>query len=326
MFVTENIFTDEQNNDEYRNCKYFILFCNTYKVVGGFRTQRELEEKLDEIIKEGVRVQQYTFFWFIRKKEGIKINIALYIRVSTQEQAKEGISLATQEDLLRKYCSLYKHNIVGVYKDDGYSAKNMNRPALINLIKDIKEGQINSILVWKLSRISRNVIDLLTLLKEFEKYNVQFISYSEQFDTNSPVGKLLITVLASVAEFERETISDNVRVALNYRASLGKPTATQVLGYERSKEKLIVIPSEANLVKKIFSEYIECNNYSEVARRLNSEGYKGKRGKLFKANQIRTIIKNPLYISINRWNTKEIVSNHEKIIDEEIFRQANSKK
>lgn len=258
--------------------------------------------------------------------EGSEIMIvALYIRVSTQEQAREGISLAAQEKLLRDYCKLYKYGIYNIYIDDGYSAKNMNRPALQNLISDIKNKKIESVLVWKLSRISRSVIDLLTLLKEFEKYNVQFISYSEQFDTNTAVGKLLITVLASVAEFERETISDNVKTALNYRASLGKPTATQVLGYKRYEEKLFVIDKEAELIKEIFLEYLDCLNYSEVARRLNAKGYVGKRGKKFKANQIKTIIKNPLYVGINRWNKKEIVSDHEKIIDKEIFKQANGK-
>lgn len=251
--------------------------------------------------------------------------VGLYIRVSTQEQAREGISLAAQEDLLREYCKVYQYNIYKVYIDDGYSAKNMNRPALQELLEDIRQNKFNSVLVWKLSRISRNVIDLLSLLKEFEKYDVRFISYSEQFDTNTAVGKLLITVLASVAEFERETIADNVKTALNYRASLGKPTATQVLGYIRTEEKLILVPEEAVVINLIFKEYIDCFNYSEVARRLNAMGYRGKRGKLFKCNQIRTIIRNPLYIGINRWNKKEIRSNHEKIISNNIFAQANKK-
>lgn len=248
---------------------------------------------------------------------------ALYVRVSTQEQAKEGISLAAQEDILREYCVLHNYEIFKVYIDDGYSAKNINRPALTNLINDLKDNQFDFVIVWKLSRISRSVIDLLSLLKEFEKYNVQFVSYNEQFDTGTSVGKLLLTVIASVAEFERETIADNVKAALNYRASLGKPTATQVLGYSRADDKLVIIPKEAELIKQIFNEYIRCSNYSEVARILNKKGYKGKRGKLFKCNQIKTIIKNPLYIGVNRWNKKEIISNHEKIIDEDIFYKAN---
>lgn len=251
--------------------------------------------------------------------------VALYIRVSTQEQAKEGISLAAQENLLREYCKILNYDIYKVYIDDGYSAKNMNRPALKEMIEDIENYQFDSVMVWKLSRISRNVFDLLFLLKEFDKYNVKFISYSEQFDTNTAVGKLLLTVLASVAEFERETISDNVKTALTYRANLGKPTATQVLGYARIEEKLIVIPSESKIVQEIFMEYLECRNYSEVARRMNKRGYTGKRGKHFRCNQIKIIITNPVYIGINRWDKKEIVSFHEKIIDGETFKKANHK-
>ena len=102
-------------------------------------------------------------------------------------------------------------------------------------------------------------------------YGVKFVSYSEQFDTNTSVGKLLLTVLASVAEFERETIADNVKTALTYRANLGKPTATQVLGYLRHEEILTIIPTEAKLVQEIFREYIDCYNYSEVARRMNKK-------------------------------------------------------
>lgn len=251
--------------------------------------------------------------------------VALYIRVSTQEQAREGISLAAQENLLKEYCNVLKHDIYRVYMDDGYSAKNMNRPALKMMISDMKEHQFDSVMVWKLSRISRSVFDLLTLLKEFERYDVKFVSYSEQFDTNSAVGKLLLTVLASVAEFERETIADNVKTALTYRANLGKPTATQVLGYLRHEDILTIIPTEAKLVQEIFKEYIDCFNYSEVARRMNRKGYRGKRGKEFCCSQIKIIITNPIYIGINRWDKKEILSYHKKIIDEEIFKKANRK-
>lgn len=250
--------------------------------------------------------------------------VALYIRVSTQEQAREGTSLAAQENLLREYCNMLKYDIYQVYMDDGYSAKNMNRPALKAMIEDMKNHQFDSVMVWKLSRISRSVFDLLTLLKEFDKYNVKFVSYSEQFDTNTAVGKLLLTVLASVAEFERETIADNVKTALTYRANLGKPTATQVLGYLRHEETLTVIPAESKLVQEIFKEYVTCFNYSEVARRMNRKGYRGKRGKLFGSSQIKVIIKNPIYIGINRWDKTEIMSYHEKIIDEKLFKKANN--
>lgn len=254
---------------------------------------------------------------------GVNMIVALYIRVSTQEQAREGVSLAAQESLLKEYCSMLKYDIYRVYMDDGYSAKNMNRPALKVMIEDMKNHQFDSIMVWKLSRISRSVFDLLTLLKEFDKYGVKFVSYSEQFDTNTTVGKLLLTVLASVAEFERETIADNVKTALTYRANLGKPTATQVLGYLRHEEILTIIPTEAKLVQEIFREYLDCYNYSEVARRMNKKGYRGKRGKPFGCCQIKIIITNPIYIGINRWDKKEIMSYHEKIISEELFKKAN---
>ena len=90
------------------------------------------------------------------------MKVALYIRVSTKEQAREGLSLAAQEDLLRKYCKLYEYTVYGVYCDDGYSAKNTKRPALERLFTDIENHLFDAVIVWKLTRISRNTIDEIT--------------------------------------------------------------------------------------------------------------------------------------------------------------------
>lgn len=247
------------------------------------------------------------------------MKVALYIRVSTKEQAREGLSLAAQEDLLRKYCKLYEYTVYGVYCDDGYSAKNTKRPALERLFTDIENHLFDAVIVWKLTRISRNTIDLLKMISFFEKNGVHFVSYSEQFDTGTPVGKLMITLLASIAEFERETISDNVKTALRYRAEKGEPTATQILGYNRKDGFLYINHKEALLVQLIFKEYIKCFNYTEVARRMNKKGYCGKRGKPFRAHQIRIIITNATYCGYNLWERKIIKSHHAPIIKRELL-------
>lgn len=254
------------------------------------------------------------------------MKVALYIRVSTKEQARDGLSLAAQESLLTKYCEAYGHSIFKVYCDDGYSAKNTNRPALKELLADARKQLFDSVIVWKLSRISRNTVDLLNMLSLFQKWNVDFMSYAEQFDTGTATGKLMITLLASVAEFERETISDNVKTALRYRAQSGKPTATQILGYDRVNGCLNVNEKEAQLVRLIFREYINCFNYSEVARRLNKMGYHGKRGKPFKANQIRVIVTNATYCGYSLWERKVIKSNHVPIIETDMFNFVNDRK
>lgn len=254
------------------------------------------------------------------------MKVALYIRVSTKEQAREGLSLAAQEDLLRKYCKLYEYTVYGVYCDDGYSAKNTKRPALERLFTDIENHLFDAAIVWKLTRISRNTIDLLKMISFFEKNGVHFVSYSEQFDTGTPVGKLMITLLASIAEFERETISDNVKTALRYRAEKGEPTATQILGYNRKDGFLYINHKEALLVQLIFKEYIKCFNYTEVARRMNKKGYCGKRGKPFRAHQIRIIITNATYCGYNLWERKIIKSHHAPIIKKRTFNRANKGK
>lgn len=183
-----------------------------------------------------------------------------------------------------------------------------------------------AVIVWKLTRISRNTIDLLKMISFFEKNGVHFVSYSEQFDTGTPVGKLMITLLASIAEFERETISDNVKTALRYRAEKGEPTATQILGYNRKDGFLYINHKEALLVQLIFKEYIKCFNYTEVARRMNKKGYCGKRGKPFRAHQIRIIITNATYCGYNLWERKIIKSHHAPIIKKRTFNRANKGK
>lgn len=214
----------------------------------------------------------------------------------------------------------------GVYCDDGYSAKNTKRPALERLFTDIENHLFDAVIVWKLTRISRNTIDLLKMISFFEKNGVHFVSYSEQFDTGTPVGKLMITLLASIAEFERETISDNVKTALRYRAEKGEPTATQILGYNRKDGFLYINHKEALLVQLIFKEYIKCFNYTEVARRMNKKGYCGKRGKPFRAHQIRIIITNATYCGYNLWERKIIKSHHAPIIKKRTFNRANKGK
>ena len=111
---------------------------------------------------------------------------ALYCRVSTIEQATEGYSIGEQKEKLSAYARAQSYSIVGVYSDEGFSAKDLNRPAMTNLMTDIKQGKIDTVLIYKLDRLSRNVSDVLYLVDLFDKYDVVFFSLHENFDLGSP--------------------------------------------------------------------------------------------------------------------------------------------
>ncbi|OGO79180.1 MAG: hypothetical protein A2Y23_12895 [Clostridiales bacterium GWB2_37_7] len=231
------------------------------------------------------------------------LRAALYIRVSTEEQASEGQSVAAQIDTLTQYCCLYNINIYDIYKDLGISGKEtQNRPGLISMLQDAKHKRFNMVLVWKISRLSRNLKDLLLILDQLEKSNIVFSSYSEKFDTSTPVGKMTLQLLGSIAEFERNTIIDNVKLGLHEYANKGGKTGT-VLGYDNHNKQLIINPAEAEIVTMIYKLYsIKQMSMSEIAVHLNELGYKTKRNNHFTKDGIAVILSNPVYIGINRHN------------------------
>jgi site-specific DNA recombinase len=230
-----------------------------------------------------------------------KFSAALYIRVSTEEQATEGQSVPAQIEMLTQYCKLYNIEIYDIYKDLGISGKETkNRPELIRMLKDARKGSFNLVLVWKISRLSRSLKDLLLILDEFEKSGIVFNSYSEKFDTSTPVGKMTLQLLGSIAEFERNTIIDNVNLGLNEFARKGGKTGT-VLGYDNCNKQLIINTDEAELVKMIYNLYTSKQmSMYQIAAYLNSMGFKTKRGNDFSKGSIAVILSNPVYISINR--------------------------
>ncbi|MGF9826753.1 recombinase family protein, partial [Brevibacillus agri] len=129
---------------------------------------------------------------------------AVYMRVSTEDQAREGFSIPAQREKLLAYVHSQGWEVAAIYADEGISAKDTNRPALKRLLRDIREGNIDVVLVYRLDRLTRSVLDLYRLLQEFEKYDVRFKSCTEVYDTTTAIGRLFITLVAALAQWERE--------------------------------------------------------------------------------------------------------------------------
>ncbi len=208
--------------------------------------------------------------------------IGIYIRVSTEEQAQvvEG-SLQSQQHRMRGFADMKNlqdekwGKIVETYIDDGYSAKNTNRPAYQRMMREIRAGRINLILVTDISRLSRNILDFCVLLKELDKYKAKFLSIKEQFDTSTPAGEMMIFNMINLAQFERKQTSERISLNFHSRALRGLVNGgNPILGYDKDPAnpgKLIVNKDEASLVERVFELYLETGSLSGTARKLSQE-------------------------------------------------------
>ncbi|SHJ92701.1 recombinase family protein [Paramaledivibacter caminithermalis] len=239
------------------------------------------------------------------------IRVAIYSRVSTAEQAMDGFSIEAQISSVRAVCEARGKVIAQTYIDKGISGKSMkNRPALLKMLEDAKEGKFDEVAVWKLSRLARNNLDLLKIVDILNKHEVNFTSITESFDTSTPAGKLQMNILGVISEFERETIVENVKLGMKQRAKEGKWNGGRLLGYKSVKLEegksnetgLVIIPEEAEIVRKIFTLYSQGKGLKSIANHLNKCGYKTIKGNSFSTAAISVIIRNPTYIGKIRFN------------------------
>jgi Site-specific recombinases, DNA invertase Pin homologs len=234
--------------------------------------------------------------------------VAIYARVSTQEQAEEGYSIDAQIATIIAQCEREGKRVVKIYADRGVSGKSAaNRPELQQLLEDSKLGLFSEVIVWKTSRMSRSVKDLLEIVQALELQSVTFKSLTEPYDTSTPSGRLMMSLLGSIGEFERTTIIENVKLGQKARVKSGLSCGnTRLLGYRGVENKkdvpLVVVPDEALIVSKIFRMYVsEGKGYKAIANALNRDGYRTIRGNLFGIVSIKEIIANKFYCGYVSW-------------------------
>lgn len=241
---------------------------------------------------------------------------AIYIRVSTEDQAREGYSLEAQETALRKWCKENKYDIYDLYADRGISGKDIkNRPEMQRLLQDAAEHKFDTIVFWALSRFTRSVADLYATMEILDSKEVSLKSYTEIFDTGGPMGRAMVGIIGVFAQLERELISERISVALQVRASYGKRTCHNILGYDmEGKDSYCINPTEAKIVKYIFDMYIKTKNMSAVARLCTDQGFTGKRKAQFTAASVRNILMHPQYCGYNLYHGRIIKGSHPPII------------
>jgi len=229
------------------------------------------------------------------------VKVAIYARVSTQEQADSGTSLEYQSDQLATYCQLQGWEIAGKYVDPGYTGKDDDRPALKRLLADAKLGMFQKVVVYKLDRLARKLRLLLEIEEKLKDCNVSLHSVKETLDTSTPIGRTVFQMLGLVSEWERETIIERTKSGRLQRYKEGcwgpgKPPYGY--SYNRETKKLVVNESEARIIQRIFEEYATGKSMVRIANMLNDEKIpprNSNKGKGWRNGSIRDVLFNPAY-------------------------------
>ena len=267
----------------------------------------------------------------------IFMETAIYIRVSTEEQAQEGFSIRGQEEKLKDYARIKEWSIYNIYIDEGISGKNIiERPAVNKMINDIENGKVKNVLVFKIDRLTRNTGDLVYLIDLFSKYNCAFNSLMESIDTQTPSGRMFIKIIGIFAEFERENIAERTRLGYERKAKEGNNNSAYFVsyGYDRPKGQKIqtINEEESKIVKEIFHMYVEENkSLLNIAKTMNKRGIPTKEQGTWHANTVRSTLTNCNYIGKVRYAILdekrgfETKGKHEAIIDNEVFEKAQQR-
>ena len=250
--------------------------------------------------------------------------VALYVRVSTTAQLEEGYSIEEQKAKLESYCDIKDWHIYKVYTDGGFSGSTTERPALEQLIKDAQSKLFDTVLVYKLDRLSRSQKDTLYLIEDiFLKNNIEFVSLLENFDTSTPFGRAVIGLLSVFAQLEREQIKERMQLGKLGRAKAGKSMmwAKTSYGYNYDKEtgSMTVNEYEALAVKEIYSSYLAGMSITKLRDKINEEYPKQP---AWSYRTIRGILANPVYCGLNQYKGQTFQGAHKAIISLDDFEQA----
>lgn len=252
-----------------------------------------------------------------------KIRVAIYVRVSTQEQAKEGYSIHEQIDRLTKYCEAHGWEVYKVYTDPGFSGADTNRPGLQSMLKDVRRGRVNKVVVYKLDRLSRSQKDTLELIEdEFLDHTVDFVSMSENFDTSTPFGRAIVGILAVFAQLEREQIKERMAMGKEARAKEGKWNGGQnsPLGYEYINGELVLNAFEALQVKEMFELASKNVSSYRITELFNKKGYNTRYG-TWESSTIRRSLRSKVYLGYTKYNDTWNKGTHDPIVSQELFDQ-----
>ena len=238
------------------------------------------------------------------------------MRVSTEEQALHGFSLAGQEDALKNYCTALGYSVYKIYKDEGRSAKDIkNRPAMVQMLADAEQKVFSAIFIYKLDRFSRSLKDLILTIDRLKTWNIDFISLQDRIETASASGKLMFHIISAFAEFERNIIGERTTFGMEQKTRGGGSVTKPPLGYRMVDKFLVFDTEKVSVVQSIFDEYLTTDTS------LNQLAIKYS----LTINGLKKVLSNRTYLGEVKFAGKLNKGIHQPLIELQIFNQVQEK-
>ena len=260
------------------------------------------------------------FFCRSRKGEEKNMNgekknfvVGIYPRVSTEDQSRFGFSLDEQEESLKRLCEWKGYKIYKVYREEGVSAKSMNRPKFQEMIQDMKDGKINKILVYKLDRLTRSIQDLETICKLLEEYKCDLESECEEINTSTPTGVFFMRMTTILAQLEIERTSERTKFGLMGAAKKGHFSGKAPIGYRKINKELVIDEVESEVVKDISKSYLSGSSVCTITKQLNE---KNALNRNWRTTTIDRMLSN--YIYAGNYQHRKRIQNEETILLEDV--------
>jgi site-specific DNA recombinase len=240
---------------------------------------------------------------------------AIYIRVSTEEQVKQGISLAAQEEALKNYATALGYEVIRVYRDEGKSAKDIKgRPEIQELLEDAKNHKFQAIFIYKLDRFSRSLRDLIETMAKLKEWGIDFVSLQDKIETTSASGKLMFHIISAFAEFERNVTGERTKFSMDKKARDGSPITRAPFGYKIINKQLV--PTENSyLVAELFQDFLNQNiSLTKLAKKYE-----------FSVNGLKKILTNQAYLGKVKFDKQTHKGLHQPLISSTLFNHVQNK-
>jgi len=240
---------------------------------------------------------------------------AVYVRVSTQDQAKHGISLRAQEEALKNYAKAQDYEIFKVYKDEGKSGKDIvHRPAMQEMLRDSELRKFQAIFIYKLDRFSRSLMDLITTIEQLKDWGIDFVSLQDKIETTSATGKLMFHIISAFAEFERNVTSERTKFTMNSKFRGGNLVTKAPKGY-RVVNKELTPTENSYLIQEIYQTFHNNNiSLTQLAKKNN-----------LSVNGLKKVLSNQTYLGKIKFAGKIIPGKHTPLISQGLFDQVQNK-
>jgi site-specific DNA recombinase len=241
---------------------------------------------------------------------------AIYVRVSTEDQAKHGVSLAAQEEALQNYCKALGYDIFKIYKDAGKSAKNIQgRPEMTKMLEDAELRKFSAIFIYKLDRFSRSLKDLILTIEKLKEINVDFVSLQDKIETTSASGKLMFHIISAFAEFERNVTGERTKFGMDKKARDGDVVVRPALGYKFENKQLIPDEEKSLIVPEIFHDFLNIDqSLTKLAKKYS-----------LSVGGLKKVLRNFTYLGKTKFAGQILDGKHQPIIPPDLFNKVQKK-